>query len=70
MFISPELEYPLVCLGVRRGDEKTPLNFDIINLNSGSSWFTDLETLKGEFTNVCDFCLHKMGAVYLINLHE
>ena len=47
MFISPELEYPLVCLGVRKGDEKTHLNFDIINLNSSSSWFIDLETLKG-----------------------
>lgn len=48
MFISPELEYPLVCLGVRKGDEKNPLNFDIVNLNSGSSWFIDLEQLKGE----------------------
>ena len=47
MFISPELEYPLVCLGVRIGDEKNPLKFDILNLNSGSSWFIDLESLKG-----------------------
>ncbi|XP_052273224.1 mitogen-activated protein kinase kinase kinase kinase 5-like isoform X3 [Dreissena polymorpha] len=47
MFISPELEYPLVCFGVRRGNV-SPLTFDIINLNSGSNWFTDFESNQGE----------------------
>ncbi|KAL4238546.1 Mitogen-activated protein kinase kinase kinase kinase 1 [Mactra antiquata] len=48
MFISPELEYPLICLGVRKCADKNPLNFDVINLNSGASWFTDLEMQQGE----------------------
>lgn len=41
MFISPELEYPLVCLGVRKGPDRFHVKFDIINLNSASSWFTE-----------------------------
>ncbi|KAJ8308755.1 hypothetical protein KUTeg_013629 [Tegillarca granosa] len=41
MYISPELEYPIICYGVRKGSDKSHLNFDIINLNSSSSWFTE-----------------------------
>ncbi|XP_021367349.1 mitogen-activated protein kinase kinase kinase kinase 3-like isoform X8 [Mizuhopecten yessoensis] len=49
MFISPELEYPMVCLGIRVGDEKILLKFDIINLNSNSNWFTEItENRDGE----------------------
>ncbi|XP_052766523.1 mitogen-activated protein kinase kinase kinase kinase 3-like isoform X2 [Mya arenaria] len=48
MFISPELEYPLICLGVRKGGDKNPLSFDVINLNSSSNWFTDFENQQGE----------------------
>ncbi|XP_045171077.2 mitogen-activated protein kinase kinase kinase kinase 3-like isoform X2 [Mercenaria mercenaria] len=48
MFISPELEYPLICLGVRVGTDKNPLSFDVINLNSASNWFLDLEQNQGE----------------------
>ncbi|CAE1322410.1 Serine/threonine-protein kinase shk2,Serine/threonine-protein kinase ste20,Serine/threonine-protein kinase 3,Serine/threonine-protein kinase 4,Serine/threonine-protein kinase 10-A,Serine/threonine-protein kinase pakC,Serine/threonine-protein kinase 3/4,Serine/threonine-protein kinase pakE,Serine/threonine-protein kinase dst1,Serine/threonine-protein kinase svkA,Serine/threonine-protein kinase Tao,Serine/threonine-protein kinase ppk11,Serine/threonine-protein kinase 4 homolog A,Germinal center kinase 1,Seri len=40
MFISPELEYPMVCVGVRKGTERNHVRFDIINLNSSSNWFT------------------------------
>ena len=63
MFISPELEYPLVCLGVRKGDEKSPLKFDILNLNSGSSWFIDLESLKGRW-----FKLNKDSYLFGLNI--
>ncbi|ESO93497.1 hypothetical protein LOTGIDRAFT_178509 [Lottia gigantea] len=48
MFISPELEYPMVCLGVRKGTDRNHVKFDIINLNSTSSWFTDIESFSGE----------------------
>ncbi|XP_048731885.1 mitogen-activated protein kinase kinase kinase kinase 5-like isoform X2 [Ostrea edulis] len=42
MFISPELEYPFVCMGVRQSStEINQLKFDIINLNSSSLWFTE-----------------------------
>ncbi|XP_046332321.1 mitogen-activated protein kinase kinase kinase kinase 5-like isoform X4 [Haliotis rufescens] len=43
MFISPELEYPMVCFGVRKGTDRNHVKFDVINLNSASSWFTDLD---------------------------
>ncbi|KAL8620008.1 hypothetical protein ACOMHN_015290 [Nucella lapillus] len=41
MFISPELEYPMVCLGVQKGPDRFHVKFDIINLNSASSWFLE-----------------------------
>ncbi|KAK3092686.1 hypothetical protein FSP39_005890 [Pinctada imbricata] len=41
MFISPDLEYPMVCIGVRRGQDHSNVKFDIINLNSSSSWFLE-----------------------------
>ncbi|XP_061172597.1 mitogen-activated protein kinase kinase kinase kinase 3-like isoform X4 [Saccostrea echinata] len=42
MFISPELEYPMVCMGVRQSStEINQLKFDIMNLNSSSLWFTE-----------------------------
>ncbi|XP_035825113.1 mitogen-activated protein kinase kinase kinase kinase 5 isoform X2 [Aplysia californica] len=43
MFISPELEYPMVCYGVRKGHDRNHVKFDIINLNSMTSWFTDTD---------------------------
>ncbi|KAL8619572.1 hypothetical protein ACOMHN_019628 [Nucella lapillus] len=41
MFISPELEFPMVCLGVNKGRDRNHVKFDMINLNSASSWFTE-----------------------------
>ncbi|KAL5009247.1 hypothetical protein ScPMuIL_014828 [Solemya velum] len=52
MFISPDLEYPMVCLGVRRCVDSFQLKFDLINLNSGSNWFTDLENIQGDTVKV------------------
>ncbi|XP_074662772.1 mitogen-activated protein kinase kinase kinase kinase 5-like isoform X4 [Tubulanus polymorphus] len=44
MLITPELEYPMVCVGVRKGPDKNHLKFDIINMNSSSSWFAEYDT--------------------------
>ncbi|GFR66677.1 mitogen-activated protein kinase kinase kinase kinase [Elysia marginata] len=43
MFISPELEYPMVCYGVRKGHDRNHMKFDVINLNTMTSWFTDTD---------------------------
>ena len=46
MFISPELEYPMICTGIRKGQDRNHVQFDVINLNSNSSWF--MECNEGE----------------------
>ncbi|XP_065370238.1 mitogen-activated protein kinase kinase kinase kinase 5 isoform X1 [Calliphora vicina] len=44
MIITPELEYPIVCTGVRKAANGC-LKLELINMNSGASWFhsDDLE---------------------------
>lgn len=46
MFISPETEYPMICTGIRKGLDRNHVQFDVINLNSNSSWF--MECNEGE----------------------
>lgn len=38
MIIAPELEYPMVCIAVKKGMNGA-LKLDLINMNSGASWF-------------------------------
>ncbi|KAG1700914.1 Mitogen-activated protein kinase kinase kinase kinase 3 [Nymphon striatum] len=41
IMITPELEYPMICVGVRKGYEDTKnLKLDMINLNSSANWFS------------------------------
>ncbi|XP_064622128.1 mitogen-activated protein kinase kinase kinase kinase 5-like isoform X3 [Lineus longissimus] len=44
MLITPELEYPMLCVGVRKGADRNHIKFDIINMNSSSSWFAEYDT--------------------------
>ncbi len=39
MIITPDLEYPIVCINVRRGFDGRSLKLDMINLNSSASWY-------------------------------
>ncbi|CAG2108895.1 unnamed protein product [Medioppia subpectinata] len=43
MIITPDLEYPMLCIGVKRGYDTTQehLQLDMINLNSTTNWFND-----------------------------
>ena len=52
MIITPDLEYPIVCVNVRRGYDGRSLKLDMINLNSSSSWFhsDELEEQDGTQT--------------------
>jgi len=54
MIITPDLEYPIVCVNVRRGYDGRSLKLDMINLNSSSSWFhsDELEEQDGSQTVV------------------
>ena len=39
MVITPDLEYPIVCVNVRKGFDGRSLKLDMVNLNSSASWF-------------------------------
>ena len=39
MIITPDLEYPIVCVNIRRGFDGRSLKLDMINLNSSANWF-------------------------------
>ncbi|XP_063236829.1 mitogen-activated protein kinase kinase kinase kinase 5-like isoform X14 [Bacillus rossius redtenbacheri] len=54
MVITPELEYPVVCVSVKQAYEENRLRLDLVNMNSGSSWFhsDELDDMDGTATVV------------------
>ncbi|BFZ12358.1 hypothetical protein BsWGS_15397 [Bradybaena similaris] len=44
MFVTPELEYPMLCYGVLKGHDENHVKFELINLNGQTSWFTDVDS--------------------------
>ncbi|XP_069698276.1 mitogen-activated protein kinase kinase kinase kinase 5 isoform X14 [Periplaneta americana] len=54
MIITPEMEYPMVCVSVKQAYEQNRLRLDLINMNSGASWFhsDELEDMDGTATVV------------------
>lgn len=49
MVITPEMEYPMVCVSVKQPYQQNKLKLDLINMNSGASWFhsDELEDIDG-----------------------
>lgn len=54
MIITPELEYPVVCVSVKQAYQHNRYKLDLINMNSGSSWFhsDELQDMDGTLTVV------------------
>ncbi|XP_024940381.1 mitogen-activated protein kinase kinase kinase kinase 5 isoform X18 [Cephus cinctus] len=52
MVITPEMEYPMVCVSVKQAYQQNELKLDLINMNSGASWFhsDELEVMDGSAT--------------------
>ncbi|GIX89633.1 hypothetical protein CEXT_420791 [Caerostris extrusa] len=41
MIITPDLEYPMICVGVKKGYDRGHLDLEMINLNSSENWLND-----------------------------
>ncbi|KAL0860114.1 hypothetical protein ABMA27_010422 [Loxostege sticticalis] len=67
LIITPELEYPLLCVGATRN----PIRLNLININSGASWFhsDELEACVGSSNTVIPRPerLHTLRAVHQLN---
>ncbi|XP_018336102.1 mitogen-activated protein kinase kinase kinase kinase 5 isoform X3 [Agrilus planipennis] len=52
MIITPELEYPVVCVSVKQAYQPNRFKLDLINMNSGASWFhsDELQDMDGTTT--------------------
>lgn len=57
IIITPEMEYPMVCVSVKQPYQQNKLKLDLINMNSGASWFhsDELEDMDGSGTVICIF---------------
>ncbi|XP_026672045.1 mitogen-activated protein kinase kinase kinase kinase 5 isoform X10 [Ceratina calcarata] len=52
IIITPEMEYPMVCVSVKQPYQQNKLKLDLINMNSGANWFhsDELEDMDGSAT--------------------
>lgn len=52
MIITPELEFPMLCVSVKQAYQSNRYKLDLINVNSGASWFhsDELQDMDGTAT--------------------
>lgn len=68
MVITPEMEYPMVCVSVKQPYQQNKLKLDLINMNSGASWFhsDELEDMDG--SGILMFYIYSTITVYLFTI--
>uniref|UniRef100_A0A914X879 Mitogen-activated protein kinase kinase kinase kinase n=1 Tax=Plectus sambesii TaxID=2011161 RepID=A0A914X879_9BILA len=52
MLISPDKDYPLICIGVAKGRDRKHLSFDMIDPNSEATWFAASDADRPEKLDV------------------
>ena len=65
MIIAKEMEYPLLCIGVRHDYDPKRLKLDLVNLNSSASWFSDdfgdgTETVINRYERLSLVCVRQV----------
>ncbi|XP_065344878.1 mitogen-activated protein kinase kinase kinase kinase 5 isoform X2 [Cloeon dipterum] len=78
IIITPELEYPMVCVNVRQSYNSDGLKLDLINMNTGASWFhsDEMEDMDGTATviprreNLGAVSVHQMDGDSIIVCYE
>lgn len=72
MIITPEMEYPMVCVSVKQPYQQNKLKLDLINMNSGASWFhsDELEDIDGSGIIICDKKIHLSVELNELVLHS
>lgn len=68
MVITPEMEYPMVCVSVKQPYQQNKLKLDLINMNSGASWFhsDELEDMDG--SGILMLYIYSTITVYLFTI--
>lgn len=72
MVITPEMEYPMVCVSVKQPYQQNKLKLDLINMNSGASWFhsDELEDMDGSgiisYMRFCYFVTFLLSSTILV----
>uniref|UniRef100_A0A452SPP4 Mitogen-activated protein kinase kinase kinase kinase n=1 Tax=Ursus americanus TaxID=9643 RepID=A0A452SPP4_URSAM len=62
MLVIPEQEYPMVCVAISKGTESNQVvQFETINLNSASSWFTEIGAGK---------CSQQLDSIHVTQLER
>ncbi|OAD58992.1 Mitogen-activated protein kinase kinase kinase kinase 3 [Eufriesea mexicana] len=63
IIITPEMEYPMVCVSVKQPYQQNRLKLDLINMNSGASWFHTTVILRRENLHVINVTQLEKNAI-------
>lgn len=66
MIITPDMEYPMVCVNARKDPESANLKLDLVNLNSSANWFHSDELVEThDRSGKVTYMIHLLGRFLL-----